>query len=132
MSLGHKQTESNPWDKYEGEFGVGTKHNALINETSDKGATVNFNEDVIAFIPNRHLEKEDGSKLGKGEVADFVVIEFSKEFKRVVMSHTATFKAEEAKIVKQATKKAQTQEKTTLGDLDALAELKAKLEKGGK
>jgi len=131
LSLGHKQTETNPWDKYEDEFAVGTKHTAAIADVNDKGATVEFNADVIAFAPGRHLEKEDGSKLAKGDSAEFVVIEFNKEFKRVVISHTALFKEEEAKVVKQAAKKAQNQEKTTLGDLDALAELKAKLEKGG-
>ena len=131
LSLGHKQTQSNPWDKYEDEFAVGTKHTATIDEVNDKGATVNFNADIIAFAPGRHLEKEDGSKLGKGDNAEFVVIEFNKEFKRVVISHTALFKEEEAKVVKQAAKKSQNQEKTTLGDLDALAALKAKLEKGG-
>ena len=131
LSLGHKQTQTNPWDKYEGEFAVGTKHTASIDDVNDKGATVKFNDDVIAFAPGRHLEKEDGSKLGKGDSAEFVVIEFNKEFKRVVISHTALFREEEAKVVKQAAKKAQNQEKTTLGDLDALAELKAKLEKGG-
>ena len=131
LSLGHKQTETNPWDKYEDEFAVGSKHTAAITDVSDKGATIDFNEDVIAFIPGRHLEKEDGTKLGKGDSAEFVVIEFSKEFKRVVASHTAIFREEEVKAVKQAAKKAQNQEKTTLGDIDALAELKAKLEKGG-
>ena len=131
LSLGHKQTETNPWDKYEAEFAVGTKHTAAITDVNDKGATIDFNEDVIAFIPGRHLEKEDGTKLGKGDSAEFVVIEFSKEFKRVVASHTAIFREEEVKAVKQAAKKAQNQEKTTLGDIDALAELKGKLEKGG-
>ncbi|WP_010523457.1 30S ribosomal protein S1 [Aquimarina agarivorans] len=132
LSLGHKQTDANPWDKYEGEFAVGTKHTAALGDVNDKGATIEFNEDVVAFIPSRHLEKEDGTKLAKGDSAEFVVIEFNKEFKRVVASHTAIFKEEEVKAVKQAAKKAQSQEKTTLGDLDALAELKAKLEKGGK
>ncbi len=132
LSLGHKQTETNPWDKYETEFAVGTKHTLALEEVSDKGGTVNVNEDVQAFAPGRHLEKEDGSKLGKGETAEFVVIEFSKEFKRVVISHTAIFKEEEAKAVKQAAKKvASSNQASTLGDIDALAELKAKLEKGG-
>ena len=131
LSLGHKQTDANPWDKYEGDFAVGTKHTAVLGDVNDKGATIEFNEDVVAFIPSRHLEKEDESKLAKGDSAEFVVIEFNKEFKRVVASHTAIFKEEEVKAVKQAAKKAQSQEKTTLGDLDALAELKAKLEKGG-
>ncbi|EZH75488.1 small subunit ribosomal protein S1 [Aquimarina sp. EL_43] len=133
LSLGHKQTEDNPWDKYEGEFALGTKHTATIGEIVDKGATIDFNEDVVAFVPSRHLEKEDGSKLKKGDEAEFQIIEFNKEFKRVVASHTALFKEEEAKIVKQAAKKAATgsAEKTTLGDIDALADLKAKMEKGG-
>ncbi|WP_378188087.1 30S ribosomal protein S1 [Aquimarina sp. W85] len=133
LSLGHKQTEDNPWDKYEGDFAVGTKHTATIADIVDKGATIEFNEDIIAFVPSRHLEKEDGSKLQKGEEAEFQIIEFNKEFKRVVASHTAMFREEEAKIVKQAAKKAASTgsaEKTTLGDLDALAELKAKMEKG--
>ena len=84
MSLGHKQTKENPWDKYEAEFGLNTKHTASILELVDKGATVQFNDDIVAFIPSRHLEKEDGTKLKKGEEAEFVIIEFSKEFKRVV------------------------------------------------
>ncbi len=133
LSLGHKQTTTNPWDKYEDEFGVGTVHNATLDEVNDKGATIPFNEDIVAFIPSRLLEKEDGKKLKKGDTADFKVIEFNKEFKRVVASHTATFREEEEKNVKQAADKAASAqaEKTTLGDLDALAELKAKME-GGK
>jgi small subunit ribosomal protein S1 len=63
----------------------------------DKGATVDFGEDVVAFIPTRHLEKEDGKKLKKGDEAEFKVIEFNKEFKRVVASHTAIFREEEEK-----------------------------------
>ncbi|AXT49397.1 30S ribosomal protein S1 [Aquimarina sp. BL5] len=133
LSLGHKQTEDNPWDKYEKEFAVGTKHTNTITEIVDKGATIDFNEDIVAFVPSRHLEKEDGKKLTKGDEAEFQIIEFNKEFKRVVASHTALFKEEEAKIVKQAAKKAaaSNSEKTTLGDIDALADLKAKMEKGG-
>ena len=134
LSLGHKQTEENPWDKYEADFAVGTKHKAKIGEIVDKGATIDFNEDIIAFVPARHLEKEDGSKLKQGDEAEFQIIEFNKEFKRVVASHTSLFKEEEAKIVKQAAKKAAASstpsEKTTLGDIDALADLKAKMEKG--
>ncbi|QYJ69544.1 30S ribosomal protein S1 [Flavobacterium litorale] len=134
LSLGHKQTQANPWDKYEDSFGVGTVHNGPIAEIVDKGATVAFNDDIVAFIPTRHLEKEDGKKLKKGEVADFKVIEFNKEFKRVVASHTATFKDEEEKNVKAAQESnsnANNAEKTTLGDIDALAALKEKMEKGG-
>src|SRR5690606_39459788 len=94
--------------------------------------TIEFNEDVVAFIPTRHLEKEDGKKLKKGDSAEFKIIEFNKEFKRVVASHTAMFREEEEKIAKEAeANTSNTQvEKTTLGDIDALAELKERMEKG--
>ena len=132
LSLGHKQTKDNPWDKYEKEFALNTKHTASVLEIVDKGATVMFNDDIVAFIPTRHLEKEDGSKLRKGEESDFVIIEFSKEFKRVVASHTAVFKAEEVKNVKAASKKAAktaSETKTTLGDANqALQALKDKMD----
>ena len=132
LSLGHKQTTENPWDKYEKEFALNTVHKSKIAEIVDKGATVAFNEDLVAFIPSRHLEKEDGSKLKKGEEAEFKIIEFNKEFKRVVASHTAVFKAEEAKIVKQAARKAEAaaaEAKPTLGDAnDALQALKDKMD----
>ena len=133
LSLGHKQTQANPWDKYEDSFAVGTVHNGEISEIVDKGATVKFNDDIVAFIPTRHLEKEDGKKLKKGDTADFKVIEFNKEFKRVVASHTATFKDEEEKNVKAAQESnsnSNNAEKTTLGDIDALAALKEKNGKG--
>jgi small subunit ribosomal protein S1 len=132
LSLGHKQTTENPWDKYEKEFALGTSHNAAVAEIVDKGATVKFNEDIVAFIPSRHLEKEDGSKLKKGEEAEFKIIEFNKEFKRVVASHAAVFREEEAKIVKKAVKRAEAQAaeaKPTLGDAnDALQALKDKMD----
>jgi small subunit ribosomal protein S1 len=70
ISLGHKQTQSNPWDKYEADFGLGTVHTGTIDEMVDKGATVTMNEDIVAFIPSRHLEKEDGTKLKKGDSAE--------------------------------------------------------------
>ncbi|OIQ30253.1 MAG: 30S ribosomal protein S1 [Bacteroidetes bacterium MedPE-SWsnd-G2] len=132
LSLGHKQTTDNPWDKYETEFALNTVHTAEISEIVDKGATVEFNEDIVAFIPSRHLEKEDGSKLKKGETAEFKIIEFNKEFKRVVASHMAIFKEEEAASVKAAAKKASNQAaeaKPTLGDAnDALQALKDKMD----
>ncbi len=134
LSLGHKQTEENPWDKYETEFAVGTKHTASIGEIVDKGATIDFNGDITAFVPGRHLEKEDGSKLGKGEEAEFQIIEFNKDFKRVVASHMVIHKEEEAKIVKNAARKAAAQAeeaKPTLGDAnEKLAALKKKMESG--
>lgn len=129
LSLGHKQTKENPWDKYEDEFAVDSVHKAAITEMVDKGATITFNDDIVAFVPQRHLEKEDGTKLGKGEEAEFKVIEFSKDFKRVVVSHTAIFREQERTNMKKAAKKvaASNSDKTTLGDLDALADLKKKM-----
>ncbi len=132
LSLGHKQTTDNPWDKYETEFALDTVHKASISEIVDKGATVVFNDDITAFVPQRHLEKEDGSKLGKGDEAEFKIIEFNKEFKRVVASHTAIFKEEEKRAVKAAVRKqaAKAEEaKPTLGDAnEALQALKDKME----
>ena len=130
LSLGHKQTKDNPWDKYEKEFGLDSEHTAKITEMVDKGATIHFNEDIIAFVPSRHLEKEDGSKLGKGDEAVFKIIEFNKEFKRVVASHTVLFKEQEVKNLKRASKNvaASNSEKATLGDLDALANLKEQMD----
>jgi small subunit ribosomal protein S1 len=137
LSLGHKQTTANPWDQYEDSFAVGTIHNGEISEIVDKGATVEFGDDIVAFIPTRHLEKEDGKKLKKGDTADFKVIEFNKEFKRVVASHTAIFREEEEKNVKavvENTSNASTNASAaTLGDNnDVLAALKAKMEKSEK
>ena len=130
LSLGHKQTEENPWDKYEEEFAVGTKHTAEISAIVDKGATIQFNDDVQAFVPARHLVKQDGQKLKKGEEAEFIIIEFNKEFKRVVASHSAIHKKEEEQIVKNAKKKQEDAQKTTIGDANAeLQALKDKMNK---
>jgi len=132
LSLGHKQTTVNPWDKYETEFALDSIHTATIAEIVDKGATINFNEDIVAFVPSRHLEKEDGSKLNKGDEAQFKVIEFNKEFKRVVASHTAIFREEEQRNIRTAVKKASAsadEAKPTLGDAnEALQALKDKME----
>ena len=129
LSLGHKQTQDNPWDNYADEFALDSVHKIAITEIVDKGATIKFNEDVIAFVPQRHMEKEDGSKLTKGEEAEFKIIEFNKEFKRVVASHTNLFKEQEKINYKRAVKKVKESnlEKTTLGDLDALSDLKKKM-----
>ncbi|MGC6480375.1 MAG: 30S ribosomal protein S1 [Flavobacteriaceae bacterium] len=131
LSLGHKQTQENPWDKYEAEFAEGTVHTAQLTEIVDKGATIAFNDVIVAFVPSRHMEKEDGSKVAKGEEVEFKIIEFNKEFKRVVASHTAIFRQNEARNMKQAAKRvaASNAEKTTLGDLDALANLKQQMDK---
>ena len=133
LSLGHKQLTENPWDKYESKYAEGTVHAGTAVDVFDKGAQVQFEDaEVEAFCPSRLLEKEDGSKIKKGEEAQFKVIEFNKEFKRVVVSHTGLFRDEEKKNVKEAAAKASSsEEKTTLGDIDALAELKKKMD-GGK
>jgi small subunit ribosomal protein S1 len=136
LSLGHKQTTENPWDKYETEFALDTVHKATITEIVDKGATIDFNDDITAFVPQRHLEKEDGKKLTKGEEAEFKIIEFNKDFKRVVASHTAIFREEEKRNVKAAVKRqaASAEEaKPTLGDAnEALQALKDKMEASSK
>ena len=132
LSLGHKQLTENPWNKYENEFALDTIHNSEIFEIVPKGATVKFNDDVIAFIPSRHMVKEDGSKLQKGESVDLKVIEFNKDSKRVVLSHTQTFKDTEEINKKVMTKKMQDDKlssKNTLGDAnEQLQELKDKMD----
>ena len=105
LSLGHKQTMENPWDLYEKDFALDTIHSAKISEIVEKGAIINFNDDISAFIPYRHLEKSDGSKLVKDELADFVVIEFNKEFKRVLVSHLLTYNKEVKKTKSTKSKK---------------------------
>jgi small subunit ribosomal protein S1 len=128
LNLGHKQTLDNPWDAHEDTFGIGSKHEGTIKEKNDKGATVTLEGNVEGFAPTRFLEKEDGTKLGKGDTAEFVVLEFSKEYRRVVVSHTSIFKEQEKKNVKAAIKKAAEVEKTTLGDIGGLADLKKQMD----
>jgi len=132
LSLGHKQTLDNPWDKYENEFTLNSVHTFDIFEIVDKGATVKFNDDITAFIPSRYLVKEDGSKLVKGESAEFKVIEFNKDSKRVVASHTSVFKdveAENIKVANKKNKKEKLESKNTLGDAnEKLQELKDKMD----
>ena len=131
LSLGHKQTTDNPWEKYAQTYAEGSSHELALTEIVDKGATIVLNDDITAFVPGRHLEKQDGTKLTKGETAEFKVIEFNKDFKRVVMSHAAVYKGVEADNVKTARRKmSDNAEKSTLGDLDALADLKRKMEGG--
>ncbi len=143
LSLGHKQLEENPWDVFEGIFTVGSVHNATIITKNDKGGVVALPYGVEGFAPNRHLAREDGTNAAADETMDFVVIEFSKGNKKIILSHTRTFqertaseKAREDGKGKQAhrsTRKSvqkiqDNQEKTTLGDLDGLAKLKAEME----
>ena len=136
--MGHKQLQENPWDKFETKYAEGTVHSGTATDVFDKGAQVQFEDaEVEAFCPARLLEKEDGTKIKKGEVADFKVIEFNKEFKRVVVSHTGTFREEEKRSSNHggggsSSKPAASSgdEKTTLGDIDALAALKKRMEEG--
>ena len=139
LSLGHKQLTENPWDKFETKYAEGTVHTGTAVEVHDKGASVQFEDaEVESFCPSRLLEKEDGSKIKKGEVAEFKVIEFNKEFKRVVVSHTGIFRDEEKKKVRDnsnrsgnvSSSSSNNEERSTLGDIDALAELKKKMERG--
>ncbi len=136
LSLGHKQTTENPWDKYATEFAEGTVHKASVSDIVDKGATVVLNEDITAFVPSRHMEKEDGNKLKKGEEVEFKIIEFNKDFKRVVASHTAIFREQEERNVRTARKKAAAaaeEAAPTLGDANAqLQALKDKMEADSK
>ena len=144
LSLGHKQLEENPWDVFESIFTLNSIHKGTITNVSDKGAVVALPYGVEGFAPTRHLDKEDKTKARLDETLDFKVIEFSKENKKIIVSHSRIFQdliadekaaAEDAdnkkeKNTKKAVKKlADTLEKTTLGDIDALANLKEEMEK---
>ncbi|MDJ0644840.1 MAG: 30S ribosomal protein S1 [Flavobacteriaceae bacterium] len=130
LNLGHKQTQENPWDKHEETYAIDSVHPGVVKDKSDKGAVVVLNDEVEAFVPNRFTEKEDGTKLAKGEALDFKVIEFNKDYRRIVASHTSIFKEQEEKNFKKVQKKmADAVEKPTLGDAnDALQALKDKME----
>jgi small subunit ribosomal protein S1 len=129
LNLGHKQTTENPWDTHEATYAINSVHEGHVKEKSDKGLIVSFSDGVDAFVPGRFTTKEDGTKLAKGDTDKFKVIEFNKEFRRVVASHTSIFKAQEEKNIKTAQKKAELAEKTTLGDIgNDLAALKKKME----
>ena len=142
LSLGHKQLEENPWDVFENIFSVGSIHEGTIAEVMDKGAVIALEQGVEGFATPKHLVKEDGSQAGLGEKLEFKVIEFNKDNKRIILSHSRiaedATKAEARKAApKKAAKKeeetAATQiEKTTLGDLDALQALKEQLSKNEK
>ncbi|MDA9070982.1 30S ribosomal protein S1 [Flavobacteriaceae bacterium] len=132
LNLGHKQTQDNPWDAHEATYAIDSVHTGTIKEKNDKGAVVTFTDGVEGFAPGRHLEKEDGTKLGKGDTSEFKVLEFSKEYRRIVVSHTAIFKEQEKRNMKAVAKKSAEAEKTTLGDIGGLADLKKKMEAGSK
>ena len=143
LSLGHKQLEDNPWDVFEEKYTVGSVHTGKITELLEKGAVVQLDENVEGFATPKHLVKEDGSQAQQGEELPFKVIEFNKDSKRIILSHSRTFedpqreekKAAAKKAAPRAAKKDDTPKienvaaSTTLGDLDVLANLKAQMEK---
>ena len=128
LNLGHKQTQDNPWDAHEATYSIDSVHTGTIKEKNDKGAVVTFTDGVEGFAPGRHLEKEDGTKLGKGDTIEFKVLEFSKEYRRIVVSHTSIFKEQEKRNMKAVAKKSAEAEKTTLGDIGGLADLKKQMD----
>ena len=140
LSLGHKQLEDNPWDVFETIFTVGSVHEGTITEMLDKGAVISLPHGVEGFATPKHLQKEDGTQAKQGETLEFKVIEFNKDAKRIILSHSRIFEDEQKAEVRKAKKAAKPQaeepavtsnlEKTTLGDISSLAALKAKLEKG--
>lgn len=137
LSLGHKQLEENPWDVFETIFTINSIHKGTIMNTSDKGgATVSLPYGVEAFCPKSQLIKEDKSNANVDEQLDFKVIEFSKDNKKIVVSHSKTWQVEEPKEDRKASTEEKTMkklnenlEKTTLGDLDVLANLKEEMTK---
>ena len=142
LSLGHKQLEKNPWDEYEAIYTPGSVHQGTITELMDKGAVVALAEGGEGFATPKHLTKEDGTMAKKGETLDFKVIEFVKETKRIILSHSRTFEEGNEPVAKPAHKRANGGRKnnnetaminnvaasTSLGDIDALAKLKAQME----
>jgi small subunit ribosomal protein S1 len=150
LSLGHKQMEENPWETFETIFTIGSLHEGTVMTINDKGATIQMQYGVEAFAPTRHIKKADNKPLKEDEVLEFEVIEFSKDSKRIIVSHTNIWKgAERAKNdaddksreksrknnSKTVKKINNSSERTTLGELDALTELRAQFaeaEKGPK
>ena len=142
LSLGHKQLEKNPWDEYEAIYTPGSVHKGTITELMDKGAVITLAEGGEGFATPKHLVKEDGSQAKKGEELDFKVIEFVKETKRIILSHSRTFEEGKDDVKTTAPRKhnnggARKNETaainnvaagTSLGDIDALAKLKAQME----
>ena len=138
LSLGHKQLVPNPWDEIEAKFPVGSTVEGTIASTTDKGANITLEGDAEGFAFNRELVKEDGKQAVAGETLPFKVVELRRSTRRILLSHLRTYQevkeraaATEAENTKKAVKKVNSNvEKTTLGDIDALAALKEKLEKG--
>ena len=143
LSLGHKQLEENPWDVFEAKYTVGSIHNGKITELLEKGAVVQLDENIEGFATPKHLVKEDGSQAVAGEELPFKVIEFNKDSKRIILSHSRTFEDAQREEKRTARKAAAPRQKkdeapkienvaasTTLGDIDVLAQLKAQMEQG--
>ena len=141
LSLGHKQLEPNPWDAFEGQFAEGTVHQGTVVEVVEKGAVISLGDDVEGFATPKNLVKADGTKAEKGETLDFKVLEFNKDSKRILVSHTRTFEEARAEKKPRAPRAPRAQKEeapviqnqaavNTLGDIDALAALKAQMEKG--
>ena len=139
LSLGHKQLEDNPWDVFETVYTVGSIHRGKIVELLEKGAVIALDKGVEGFATPKHLVKEDGTQAALGEELPFKVIEFNKDSKRIILSHSRTFedaqrdekRAKKARAKKEETVKIDNQPAaTTLGDIDVLAQLKEKMEKG--
>ena len=142
LSLGHKQLEDNPWDTYETIYTPGSIHKGVVTEVMEKGAVITLNEGGEGFATPKHLVKEDGTQAQKGEELDFLVIEFVKDSKRIILSHSRTFEPEKemeekkARTAKRAAAKKDDASinnvaaSQSLGDFDALANLKAQMEKG--
>ena len=147
LSLGHKQLEENPWDVFESIFTINSIHKGTVMSVNDKGAVIALPYGVEGFAPARHLEKEDKTKAKVDETLDFKVIEFSKENKKIIVSHSRIAQdmiekekaqneeaenKEKVSTAKATKKLADKLEKTTLGDIDALANLKEEMEKNEK
>ena len=140
LSLGHKQLEDNPWNQFEATYTVGSVHEGKIIELLEKGAVVSLEKGVEGFATPKHLVKEDGSQATLGEELPFKVIEFNKDSKRIILSHSRTFEdaqREEKRAAKKPRAKKEDVVKienqpaaTTLGDIDVLAQLKAQRETG--
>lgn len=146
LQLGHKQLEEDPWNQLQETFAIGSIHEGLVTRRDDKGATVQLPYGLEGFAPNRHLNKEDGKSIAADETASFMVIEFDRNEKRIVLSHTRIWEQGKEVEVEQMKKEARTEadktkkavkniqgkvEKATLGDLGVLADLKKKMEEGG-
>jgi small subunit ribosomal protein S1 len=143
LQLGHKQLEEDPWNALQDTFAIGTIHEGSVIKRDDKGAVVQLQYGLEGFAPNRHLAKEDGKSIGADESAQFMVIEFDRNEKRIVLSHTRIWEQGQIEVKEAAKKEARAEadttrkavknvqskvEKATLGDVGVLAELKKKME----